>query len=64
MSADTIVAMAGLVALGAAAFTGAVWDSPLVSSAALLGRRQQPYGRHARPTDAPVRARTHAHSGA
>ncbi|ULE33376.1 hypothetical protein [Mycobacterium sp. IDR2000157661] len=64
MNADTIIAMAGLVALGAAAFTGAIWDSPLVSSAALFGRRQHPYGRHAMPADTPVRTRAHAHSGA
>lgn len=64
MNADTIIAMAGLVALGAAAFTGAIWDSPLVSSDALFGRRQQPYGRHAMPIDAPARLRAHAHIGA
>ena len=62
MNPDTIVAMAGLVALGAAAFTGAIWDSPLVSSAARPARR--PYGRHAMHTDTPTRARTAAASGA
>lgn len=56
MNADTITAMAGMVALGAAAFTGAIWDSPLVSSPALWGRRQRPYGRHAMPADTPARS--------
>ncbi|WP_347683297.1 hypothetical protein [Mycobacterium sp. B14F4] len=62
MNADTIIAMAGLVALGAAAFTGAIWDSPLVASPSL--RRQRPYGRHAMPADTPATTRVAAHSGA
>jgi hypothetical protein len=62
MNADTIIAMAGLVALGAAAFTGAIWDSPLVSSTARVGRRHQPYGRHAMPLDTPAAARVAARS--
>lgn len=63
MNADTIIAMAGLVALGAAAITGAIWDSPLVALS-LFERRQRPYGRHAMPTDTPARTRVPAPSGA
>ena len=64
MNADTIIAMAGLVALGAAAFTGAIWDSPLVSAPSRPNRRHQPYGRHAMPVDTPAAARVAAGSGA
>lgn len=53
MDADTLIAMAGLTALGAAVLTGAIWDSPLVSASARLGRQQRPYGRHAMPATAP-----------
>ncbi|WP_156426570.1 hypothetical protein [Mycobacterium sp. IS-3022] len=53
MDADTLIAMAGLTALGAAVFTGAIWDSPLVSAPVRLGRQQRPYGRHAMPVTAP-----------
>ncbi len=49
MNADTMIAMAGLMALGAAAFTGAIWDSPLVVAAAQPERRQRSRGRHAMP---------------
>ncbi|KUH82985.1 hypothetical protein AU186_21000 [Mycobacterium sp. GA-1999] len=52
MDADTLIAMAGLTALGAAVLTGAIWDSPLVSAPARLGRQQRPYGRHAMPVPA------------
>lgn len=52
MDADTLIAMAGLTALGAAVLTGAIWDSPLVSAPARLGRQQRPYGRHAMPATA------------
>ncbi|MGV0850739.1 hypothetical protein [Mycolicibacterium phlei] len=37
MDADTLIAMAGLTALGAAALTGAIWDSPLVVGARPAG---------------------------
>lgn len=57
MNADTMIAMAGLVALGAAAFTGAIWDSPLVSAPSRPARRQRPYGRHAMPVGQPAQAR-------
>lgn len=53
MDADTLIAMAGLTALGAAVLTGAIWDSPLVSTPARLGRQPRPYGRHAMPVTAP-----------
>ncbi|WP_162277387.1 hypothetical protein [Mycolicibacterium rutilum] len=45
--------MAGLTALAAAALTGAVWDSALVSSPVRVRPRSR--GRHA--LDAPTRAR-------
>ncbi|WP_156616957.1 hypothetical protein [Mycobacterium sp. 852014-52144_SCH5372336] len=60
MDPDTLVAMAGLTALGAAVFTGAVWDSPLVSAPARLGRQQRPYGKHAMPVSTPRKAREFA----
>ncbi|SEH88929.1 hypothetical protein SAMN04489835_5318 [Mycolicibacterium rutilum] len=53
MDADTLIAMAGLTALAAAALTGAVWDSALVSSPVRVRPRSR--GRHA--LDAPTRAR-------
>lgn len=55
MNADTIIAMAGLTALAAAAFTGAIWDSPLVVSPTRPVRRERTYGRHAMRPDAAVR---------
>lgn len=55
MDADTLIAMAGLTALAAAVFTGAVWDSPLVTAPARVSRRR-PYGRHAMPVTAPRKA--------
>jgi hypothetical protein len=60
MDADTLIAMAGLTALGAAVFTGAIWDSPLVTAPARLGRQQRPYGRHAMPANAPRKAQEFA----
>lgn len=51
MDADTLIAMTGLTALGAAVFTGAIWDSPLVTAPARLGRQQRPYGKHAMPVN-------------
>lgn len=56
MDADTLIAMAGLTALGAAAFTGAIWDSPLVTAPARIGRQQRPYGKHALPAPTPRKA--------
>jgi len=38
MGSETIVAVSGLIGLGAAVFTGALWDSPPVS--ALLRLRE------------------------
>jgi hypothetical protein len=32
MNSDTIIAMSGLMALAAAALTGAMWDTPLVTA--------------------------------
>nr|WP_165588560.1 hypothetical protein [Mycolicibacterium komanii] len=51
--------MAGLTALGAAVFTGAIWDSPLVSAPARL-TRQRPYGKHAMPVSTASKAREFA----
>ncbi|OBG95468.1 hypothetical protein A5698_15385 [Mycobacterium sp. E136] len=59
MDPDTLVAMAGLTALGAAVFTGAIWDSPLVTAPARL-TRQRPYGKHAMPVNTPSKAREFA----
>ncbi|MCV7279940.1 hypothetical protein H7J88_09795 [Mycolicibacterium flavescens] len=47
--------MAGLTALAAAALTGAVWDSALVSSPVRVRTRSR--GRHAMPVNAPTPAR-------
>lgn len=55
MNADTIIPMAGLVALGAAVVTGAIWDSPLVSAPSRVLRRQRPHGRHAMAAGGPSR---------
>ncbi len=55
MDPDTLVAMAGLTALGAAVFTGAIWDSPLVSAPVRLSR-QRPDGRHAMPVNTSSKA--------
>ncbi|WP_156744465.1 hypothetical protein [Mycobacterium sp. E740] len=57
MDADTLIAMAGLTALGAAVLTGAIWDSPLLSAPARPVRQQRPYGRHAMPAKSPWRLR-------
>ena len=57
MNADTIIAMAGLTALGAAVFTGAIWDSPLVSAPSRVGRFRRPQGRHAMPASATTHSR-------
>lgn len=55
MDADTLIAMAGLTALAAAALTGAVWDSALVSTP--VRGRTRSRGRHAMPVNTPARAR-------
>jgi hypothetical protein len=52
MDSEMIIAMAGLTALGAAAFTGAIWDSPLVSP-----RPRKRRGRHAMPAGMAATAR-------
>lgn len=60
MDPDTLVAMAGLTALGAAVFTGAIWDSPLVTATTRLGKHDRPYGKHAMPVNTPGKAREFA----
>jgi hypothetical protein len=49
MSSETIVAASGLVSLGAAVITGAIWDSPLVAASARLLENLRSQGRHAMP---------------
>ena len=49
MSSETIVAASGLVALGAAVLTGAIWDSPLVDAMFRLQENLRSQGRHAMP---------------
>jgi hypothetical protein len=49
MSTETIVAVSGLIGLGAAVFTGALWDSPLVSALFRLRKNLRSQGRHAMP---------------
>jgi hypothetical protein len=49
MSSETIVAVSGLIGLGAAALTGALWDSPLVTAFFGLRDNLRSQGRHAMP---------------
>lgn len=49
MGSETIVAVSGLVGLGAAVLTGALWDSPLVSALLRLRENLRSQGRHAMP---------------
>jgi hypothetical protein len=49
MSTETIVAVSGLIGLGAAVFTGALWDSPLVRALFRLRENLRSQGRHAMP---------------
>ena len=49
MSSETIVAVSGLIGLGAAALTGALWDSPLVPAFFRLRENLRSQGRHAMP---------------
>jgi hypothetical protein len=49
MSNETIVAASGLIALGTAALTGAIWDSPLVTTSLRLLDNLRSQGRHAMP---------------
>jgi hypothetical protein len=49
MTSETIVAASGLISLGAAVLTGAIWDSPLVAASARLLENLRSQGRHAMP---------------
>jgi hypothetical protein len=49
MSSETIVAASGLIALGAAVLTGAIWDSALVGASLRLLENFRSQGRHAMP---------------
>lgn len=47
MDGDTMIAIAGLVGLGATALTGALWDSPLVTGHFAGWWSARSHGRHA-----------------
>jgi hypothetical protein len=49
MSVETIGAISGLIGLGAAVLTGALWDSPLVAALLRLQKNFGSQGRHAMP---------------
>ena len=49
MGSETIVAVSGLIGLGAAVLTGALWDSPPVSALLRLRENLRSQGRHAMP---------------
>jgi hypothetical protein len=49
MSNETIVAVSGLIGLGAAVLTGALWDSPPVVALLRLPENLRSQGRHAMP---------------
>ena len=49
MGSETIVGVSGLIGLGAAVLTGALWDSPLVSALLRLRENLRSQGRHAMP---------------
>jgi hypothetical protein len=49
MSSETIVAASGLIALGAAVLTGAIWDSALVAQSVRMLENMRSQGRHAMP---------------
>ena len=49
MGSETIVAVSGLIGLGAAVLTGALWDSPLVTALLRLRENLRSQGRHAMP---------------
>jgi hypothetical protein len=49
MSSETIVAASGLIGLGAAVVTGAIWDSSLVTAPLRLVENLRSEGRHAMP---------------
>ena len=49
MSSETVVAASGLICLGAAVLTGAIWDGPLVAASWRLVENFRSQGRHAMP---------------
>jgi hypothetical protein len=49
MGSEMIVAVSGLIGLGAAVLTGALWDSPLASALLRLRENLRSQGRHAMP---------------
>jgi hypothetical protein len=49
MGSEAMFAWAGLIALGVAQLTGALWGTHVVSAVVAFADRLQPQGRHAMP---------------